>query len=161
VSYRDASQSSVGDRSDAAFCCQYRGNLFCLLACRRVSAGDKYDENMVTNAIVQYSGEVLWMYPALLTTHCTLNVEYFPFDTQKCEIVFISWTFSGLELNISVREDFRNAVYYESENKVTFELLFRFTSFHFILCYFFNFLLRYRARGIRQNTSCLNQGRQN
>jgi len=141
VSYRDASQSSVGDRSDAAFCCQYRGNLFCLLSCRRVSAGDKYDENMVTNAIVQSSGEVLWMYPALLTTHCTLNVEYFPFDTQKCEIVFISWTFSGLELNISVREDFRNAVYYESENKVTFELLFRFISFHFILCYFLNFFI--------------------
>jgi len=85
-----------------------------------VSAGEKFDENMVTNAIVRSDGDVLWMYPALLATYCTLNVEYFPFDTQDCHIIFISWTFSGFEVNISHSEDFPNAVYYNSANKVTF-----------------------------------------
>ena len=33
---------------------------------------------------------VLWLYPALVKTSCTLNVKYFPFDTQQCNIVFIS-----------------------------------------------------------------------
>ena len=90
------------------------------MTCGCVSAGEKFDENMVTNAIVKSNGDVLWMYPALLTTHCTLNVEYFPFDAQNCEIEFISWTFSGYELNISVSDDFQNAVYYKSENKASF-----------------------------------------
>jgi len=74
---------------------------------------------MVTNAVVSSDGTVLWMYPALIKTYCALNVEYFPFDTQNCEIVFISWTFTGLELNISVSKDFRNAVYYSSDKQVS------------------------------------------
>jgi len=72
----------------------------------------------VTNAVVSSDGTVLWMYPALIQTYCALNVEYFPFDAQKCEIVFISWTFSGFEVNISVSKDFRNEVYWRSENQV-------------------------------------------
>jgi len=78
---------------------------------------------MVTNAIVSSDGSVLWMYPALIQTYCALNVEYFPFDAQNCEIVFISWTFTGLEVNISVSKDFRNAVYYNSENQVAYAVL--------------------------------------
>ena len=49
---------------------------------RLYSAGEKFDETMVTNVVLGSDGDVLWMYPALLTTYCTLNVEYFPFDTQ-------------------------------------------------------------------------------
>ena len=61
-------------------------------------------------------------------TYCTLNVKYFPFDTQTCDIQFISWTFSGLELNISYSKSFENAMYYKSENQVgsdATEMLFR------------------------------------
>jgi len=93
---------------------------------------------MVTNAIVSSDGSVLWMYPALIRTYCALNVEYFPFDAQSCKIVFISWTFSGLELNISVSKDFRNAVYYNSENQVCFAV-FNLYPFHF----FFRVVNRY------------------
>jgi len=73
---------------------------------------------MVTNAIVQSDGTVLWLFPALIKTYCTLNVKYFPFDTQTCDIVFISWTFSGHELNVTNSKDFNNTVYYKSENQV-------------------------------------------
>lgn len=82
------------------------------------SAGDKFNDYMVTNAIVQSDGSVMWLFPALIKTYCTLNVKYFPFDTQTCDIQFISWTFSGLELNISYSESFGNAMYYKSENQV-------------------------------------------
>jgi len=92
------------------------------VVCFAFSAGEKFDDNMVTNAIVSSNGDVLWMYPALVQTYCTLNVEYFPFDTQNCDIVFISWTFSGFEVNISVSKDFRSTVYYKSENQVGFTL---------------------------------------
>ena len=73
---------------------------------------------MVTNAIVQSDGTVLWLFPALIKTYCTLNVKYFPFDTQTCDIVFISWTFSGHELNVTNSKDLPNTVYYKSENQV-------------------------------------------
>ena len=61
---------------------------------------------------------VMWLYPALIKTTCTLNVKYFPFDSQHCEIKFISWTFSGFQLDIVYNEtDFGNAVYYVPDNQ--------------------------------------------
>ena len=72
---------------------------------------------MITNAIVDSDGSVLWLYPALVKTYCTLNVKYFPFDSQACDIVFISWTFSGFELDIRYNESFANGVYYVSANQ--------------------------------------------
>ena len=88
--------------------------------CCGVSAGSKLDENLPVNAIVSSDGSVLWMYPALIQTYCALNVEYFPFDAQNCQFIFVSWTYSGLELNISISKDFKNSVYYKSENQVCF-----------------------------------------
>jgi hypothetical protein len=73
---------------------------------------------MVTNAIISSDGSVLWMFPALIKTYCMLNVKYFPFDTQNCDIVFISWTHSGHELDVNHSPNFSNVVYYKSENQV-------------------------------------------
>jgi cation transporter family protein len=80
-------------------------------------AGDKFNDYMITNAIVQSTGHILWMFPALIKTYCTLNVKYFPFDTQNCEIVFISWTHSGYELDVDYSDNLTNVVYYKSENQ--------------------------------------------
>jgi len=73
---------------------------------------------MVTNAIIESNGVVLWLFPALIKTYCTLNVRYFPFDTQKCEIVFISWTHSMDQVDVVYNSTFVNSVYYKSENQV-------------------------------------------
>ena len=81
------------------------------------SAGDKFNDFMVTNAIIQSNGNVLWLYPALIKTYCTLNVKYFPFDSQACKIIFISWTFSGFELDVLYNSTFENMVYYNPENQ--------------------------------------------
>ena len=81
------------------------------------SAGDKFNDFMVTNTIVSANGDVLWLYPALIKTYCTLNVKYFPFDSQNCQIVFISWTFSGDQLDVLYNSSFKNSVYYKPENQ--------------------------------------------
>lgn len=65
------------------------------------SADDSFKDCMDTNAIVSASGHVLWMFPAVVKTYCTLDVQHFPFDRQNCSIVFISWTFNGLRLNVT------------------------------------------------------------
>lgn len=73
---------------------------------------------MVTNAIVSSDGLVLWLYPALIKTSCKLNVKYFPFDSQQCDIVFISWTHSGHELDVIYNATtFPTSIYYTAENQ--------------------------------------------
>ena len=72
---------------------------------------------MITNTIVSSDGSVLWLYPALIKTYCTLNVKYFPFDTQKCKITFISWTHSSDQLDVLHNNSFNNSIYYKSHNQ--------------------------------------------
>ena len=82
------------------------------------SAGEKFNDFMVTNTIVHSNGLVLWLYPALVKTSCMLNVKYFPFDSQQCDIVFISWTHSGYELDVFYNaSSFATSIYYTSENQ--------------------------------------------
>lgn len=72
---------------------------------------------MITNAIVNDNGLVVWFFPALVKTYCTLNVKYFPFDTQKCNVTFISWTYNGFQLDLIYNSSFENTVYYIPDNQ--------------------------------------------
>ena len=76
------------------------------------SAGEKFNDFMTTNAIVDSTGQVLWLYPALVKTYCTLDVKYFPFDAQKCKLEFISWTYNGYQLDIRYNASFAIGNYY-------------------------------------------------
>ena len=72
---------------------------------------------MVTNAIVNSKGEVLWLFPALVKTYCSLNVKHFPFDSQQCDVTFISWTHSGVTLDLHYNSSFPNGIYYTSTHQ--------------------------------------------
>ena len=63
------------------------------------SADNSFKDFMDTYAIITYDGQVLWMFPAVSKTYCTLDVRHFPFDRQKCKIIFISWTFNGFKVS--------------------------------------------------------------
>ena len=39
------------------------------------------------------SANVRFMYPAIFTFSCKLNIQYFPFDKQNCTMMFGSWTY--------------------------------------------------------------------
>ena len=41
---------------------------------------------------IHSNGNVYWSFPALLKSTCKLNVDYFPWDQQICELQFGSWT---------------------------------------------------------------------
>ena len=46
--------------------------------------------------VVLYSdGTVNWVPRAIITSGCTMDYEYFPFDTQVCVIKVGSWTLDG------------------------------------------------------------------
>ena len=50
---------------------------------------DKYK----TPVILSSSGRCSWFCPASFTSTCPIDVQYFPFDRQKCVLKFGSWTY--------------------------------------------------------------------
>ncbi|XP_074660972.1 neuronal acetylcholine receptor subunit alpha-10-like [Tubulanus polymorphus] len=80
-------------------------------------ADDTFSGFLNTYAVIQSSGDVLWMFPAVVKIYCSLDVRHFPFDQQHCDIVFISWTYNGFQLDIYYNKSYKNTVYYTSENQ--------------------------------------------
>ncbi|XP_054160123.1 acetylcholine receptor subunit alpha-like isoform X1 [Oppia nitens] len=64
------------------------------------NADGNYEVNLLTKAIVYYTGHVVWNPPALYKSTCKIDVEYFPFDVQHCLMKFGSWTYDGHEVDL-------------------------------------------------------------
>ncbi|XP_064815708.1 neuronal acetylcholine receptor subunit alpha-9-I-like, partial [Oncorhynchus masou masou] len=48
-----------------------------------------------TNVVLRYNGEITWDMPAITKSSCVVDVSYFPFDWQWCNLTFGSWTYNG------------------------------------------------------------------
>ena len=49
-------------------------------------------------AVVWWDGRVKWDFPMIRQSSCRLDITYFPWDSQACELEFSSWTHSTAEL---------------------------------------------------------------
>ncbi|KAE9412740.1 hypothetical protein Angca_005468, partial [Angiostrongylus cantonensis] len=58
------------------------------------AAGDP-DITILTDALVTYEGHVFWQPPAIYKSFCPIDVTWFPYDSQKCEMKFGTWTYTG------------------------------------------------------------------
>ena len=80
-----------------------------------ISADEKFDRTMKVNAVVQHTGDVLYVPPGIFKSICSFDIAAFPFvsfakyfypilyfyneyfyfflDTQNCTLKFGSWTF--------------------------------------------------------------------
>jgi len=56
-------------------------------------------------AVINYTGEVTWIPPAIFRSTCRINIRYFPFDIQACKMKFGSWTYDGFKLDIDFHFD--------------------------------------------------------
>ena len=54
----------------------------------------------MTKASLNYTGEVSWKPPAIYKSSCKINVEWFPFDEQSCDMKFGSWTYDGYQVDL-------------------------------------------------------------
>ncbi|XP_078075280.1 neuronal acetylcholine receptor subunit alpha-9 [Mustelus asterias] len=64
-------------------------------------ADDESAESMETNVVLRYDGQIMWDSPAITKSSCVVDVAYFPFDDQRCNLTFGSWTYNGNQVDIT------------------------------------------------------------
>lgn len=52
----------------------------------------------MTKAELKHTGDVKWTPPAIYKSSCEINVEWFPFDEQNCDMKFGSWTYDAKQV---------------------------------------------------------------
>ena len=55
-------------------------------------------DTLRTRVIVYSTGRMFWIAPLIIRGHCEIHVVDFPFDTQRCEMKFGSWTYNGFKV---------------------------------------------------------------
>ncbi|KAG8453610.1 hypothetical protein GDO86_000297 [Hymenochirus boettgeri] len=63
-------------------------------------ADDEFSEPVNTNVVLRYDGRITWDSPAITKSSCVVDVSYFPFDNQECNLTFGSWTYNGNQVDI-------------------------------------------------------------
>lgn len=54
----------------------------------------------MTKATLHPDGKVVWEPPAIYKSSCIIDVEFFPFDVQECDMRFGSWTYDGNQVDL-------------------------------------------------------------
>ncbi|CAI4229492.1 unnamed protein product [Auanema sp. JU1783] len=64
------------------------------------NADGNYEVSFMCNALIHHTGDVLWVPPAIYKSSCIIDVEFFPFDDQRCSLTFGSWTYNRDEIKL-------------------------------------------------------------
>eukprot|EP00094_Tigriopus_californicus_P003578 TCALIF_03441-PA protein Name:"Similar to nAChRbeta2 Acetylcholine receptor subunit beta-like 2 (Drosophila melanogaster)" AED:0.20 eAED:0.20 QI:178/0.77/0.7/1/0.88/0.8/10/0/416 len=73
------------------------------------NADGKYEVTLMTKARLKYTGELIWKPPAIYKSSCKINVEWFPFDEQTCDMKFGSWTYDAFQLDLKHMDQLRGS----------------------------------------------------
>ena len=55
-----------------------------------------------TKVVINHNGSCQWYAPTEVKTVCKIDITYFPFDQQRCIMVFGSWTYTSSSLNLKL-----------------------------------------------------------
>ncbi|KAE9414325.1 hypothetical protein Angca_006192, partial [Angiostrongylus cantonensis] len=64
------------------------------------SVDTNFDSTYPTNMVVYNTGDVHWVPPGIFKISCKIDIEWFPFDEQRCKFKFGSWTYDGFKLDL-------------------------------------------------------------
>uniref|UniRef100_A0A8D1I202 Acetylcholine receptor subunit delta n=1 Tax=Sus scrofa TaxID=9823 RepID=A0A8D1I202_PIG len=67
------------------------------------------------NVLVDPSGYVYWLPPAIFRSSCPISVTYFPFDWQNCSLKFSSLKYTAKEITLSLKQEKKDERYYPVE----------------------------------------------
>ena len=62
------------------------------------SADERFDGTFQTNIVVNSDGSMLYVPPGIFKSTCKIDITWFPFDDQKCDLKFGSWTYTGFKV---------------------------------------------------------------
>jgi len=65
------------------------------------NADGKYEASFKSNVVVYSNGDMNWVPPAIYKSSCYIDVEFFPFDKQTCDLRFGSWTYDQQQMNFT------------------------------------------------------------
>lgn len=58
-----------------------------------------------TKVKLESTGLNSWYVPTILRSQCAIDIIFFPFDDQKCNLTFLSWAYNGYQVNITAEKD--------------------------------------------------------
>ena len=62
------------------------------------SASEAFDATYPTNVVVTSEGTCTYIPPGIFMSSCPIDITWFPFDDQNCEMKFGSWTYNGFKV---------------------------------------------------------------
>jgi len=66
------------------------------------SASEAFDGTYPTNVVVTSEGSCTYIPPGIFMSTCKIDITWFPFDDQNCEMKFGSWTYNGFKLDLTL-----------------------------------------------------------
>lgn len=67
------------------------------------SADEAFDGTYPTNVVVTSSGSCTYIPPGIFKSTCKIDITWFPFDDQDCEMKFGSWTYNGFKVTTTTQ----------------------------------------------------------
>jgi len=67
------------------------------------SASEAFDGTYPTNVVVTSEGKCTYIPPGIFMSTCKIDITWFPFDDQNCEMKFGSWTYNGFKLGLKLK----------------------------------------------------------
>ena len=61
------------------------------------SADEAFDGTYPVNVVVYDSGACTYIPPGIFKSTCKIDITWFPFDDQDCNMKFGSWTYNGFK----------------------------------------------------------------
>lgn len=55
--------------------------------------------------MVRNNGSCMYVPPGIFKSTCKIDITWFPFDDQRCEMKFGSWTYDGLQLDLQLQDE--------------------------------------------------------
>ncbi|CAH1793639.1 unnamed protein product [Owenia fusiformis] len=59
-----------------------------------------YSDVLITS---YHTGYTIWLVPGVVKTSCQIDMTFYPFDTQQCEIQIGSWSYHGFQLDLHLK----------------------------------------------------------
>ena len=73
--------------------------LLCIVTTFSFSASESFDGTYQTNVVVTSDGKCSYIPPGIFKSSCQIDITWFPFDDQDCEMKFGSWTYNRFNVS--------------------------------------------------------------